>query len=182
MLTITIPSIELFNEETLEFITPPPKTISLEHSLLSISKWEQKWHKPFLTTTDKTKEQIMDYVKCMTITQNVSEETYVSIIFNKDIYEEIEKYINDPSTATTISNDDGGKTYGVKGIGKVVTSEVIYAQMIELGIPWEAEKWHINRLIMLISVCKKRGTASKKMSSAEAMQRHIATNAARRKH
>lgn len=182
MLTITVPSKEFLNNETLEFSYSPEKTISLEHSLLSISKWESKWHIPFISDNTKTQEQILDYIKCMTITQNVDDIVYRALSVNKKLVKEIEDYISNPMTATTINDNDNGKTYGRRGVGRKITSEVLYAQMVECGIPWEAEKWHLNRLVMLISVCQKRGTPQKKMSAAETMQRHIATNAARRKH
>lgn len=173
MITITIPENELFDDDTQSFIHIKPQKIQLEHSLLSISKWESKWHKPFLSREDKTNEELIDYIQCMTITPNVDQMVYYAIP-GKEIAR-INEYINDPMTATTIS-DKG------KNSREIITSEIIYYNMIALGIPFECQKWHINRLTMLIRVCDiKNNGSNKKMSTNEILARNRALNAQRRK-
>lgn len=174
MLTITIPATELFNDKTQEFISTPEKTIQLEHSLVSLSKWESKWNKPFLSKEQKTTEETIDYIKCMTITQNVDPNIYNSLT-NKNI-EEINSYIDKPMTATTFSNNSS-----TSRSREVITSELIYYWMIALNIPMECQKWHLNRLLTLIRVCNIKNTPPKKMSRREIMSRNSALNAARRK-
>lgn len=173
MLTITIPSRELFDEKTNSFFTTKPQTIVLEHSLVSLSKWESKWHKPFLTQDEKTLEETIDYIKCMTITQNVDPTVYNFLSpFN---ITEINNYIQDPMTATTFYNDNQ------KGRAKeVITSELIYYWMIALNIPMECQKWHLNRLLTLVRVCNVKNTPSKKMSKRDVASKYASLNAARR--
>ena len=174
MLTITIPATEMFNEETQEFFSLKEQTFQLEHSLVSLSKWESKWCKPFLSKTDKTFEETLDYIKCMTITQNVGSDVY-NRLTRKNI-EDINKYIEAPMTATTFYNDiqKGGKK-------ETVTSELIYYWMIALNIPMECQKWHLNRLLTLIRVCNVKNTPPKKMGKGDIMRRNAALNAQRRK-
>lgn len=173
MLQITVPGVELYDEKNNEFIYTEERTIQLEHSLVSISKWEAKWCKPFISRTDKTKEEIMDYVRCMTITQNVDPSVYQRL--TEENYAEIEKYINAPMTATTFRERQGGK----KG-GGIITNEIIYYWMVSLQIPMDREKWHLNRLLTLIRVCNEKNAPSKKMSKSEIMKQNAAMNAARR--
>ena len=174
MLHITIPSAELWDEENQEFIHTKEYVLQLEHSLVSISKWESKWNKVFLSKEDKTYEQTIDYIKCMTITQNIPDEAYRFI--TKSNVDEIEKYISAPMTATWFNND---KPTG--GNREKITSELIYYWMIALNIPFECQKWHLNRLLTLIRVCNVKNTPPKKMSKRSLMQRNAALNAARRK-
>ncbi len=172
MLTITIPEQELFNEATNEFVSIKSKTIQLEHSLVSISKWESKWNKPFLSKDEKTIEQTLDYIQCMTITQNIDPMVY-RFLTDENI-RDINDYIDAPMTATTFS--DKGSTSR-----EIITSEVIYYWMISLNIPMECQKWHLNRLLTLIRVCNVKNAPAKKMSRKEIMNRNAALNAARRK-
>lgn len=174
MLQITVPGVELYDEKNNEFIYTEERTIQLEHSLVSISKWESKWCKPFISKTDKTEEETIDYVRCMTITQNVDPSVYQRL--TKANYEEIEKYINAPMTATTFKERPGGK----KGGGGIITNEIIYYWMVSLQIPMDREKWHLNRLLTLIRVCNEKNAPSKKMSKSEIMKQNAAMNAARR--
>lgn len=174
MLNITIPKQELFNEETNEFIDVDEKTICLEHSLVSISKWESKWNKPFLSKEEKTAEETIDYIKCMTITQNVDDK-YYNYLTAKNI-RDINAYIDSPMTATTFY--DTRKNTGHK---ETVTSELIYFWMISLNIPMECQRWHLNRLLTLIRICNIKNDSGKKMSRGEVMSRNAALNAARRK-
>ena len=172
MLKITIPATEMFDDRTQEFIPCSEQKLQLEHSLVSISKWESKWHKPFLSREEKTYSETIDYIKCMTITQNVDPAIY-SRLTNANV-EAINKYIDDPMTATTFSNKQQGQ-------GKeIVTSELIYYWMIALNIPMECQRWHLNRLLTLIRVCEVKQTPPKKMSKKELASRNASLNAARR--
>lgn len=173
MLTVTIPAQELFNEATQEFVTSKECTLQLEHSLVSVSKWESKWNKPFLGKDQKTTEQTLDYIKCMTITQNVKPEVYM-FLTEKNI-SDIDNYINAAMTATTFADMNNAPNR------EIVTSEIIYYWMISLNIPMECQKWHLNRLLTLIRVCNVKNAPPKKMSGKAIMERNAALNAARRK-
>lgn len=174
MLEITVPAAEMFDESTQEFIESKEQTLQLEHSLVSLSKWESKWHKAFLSKREKTFEETIDYIRCMTITKNVDPSVYFNL--SKENIETINRYIEDPMTATYIAEDPNGSIGG-----DVVTSELIYYWMISLNIPQEYQKWHLNRLLSLIKVCNVKNMPAKKMSQSELMRRHSAINEARRK-
>ena len=173
MLRITIPAQELYDEGSQEFINTNEKTLEMEHSLVSLSKWESKWHKPFLGMTEKTTEEILDYVRCMTLTKNVDPSVYRFLTNNN--LKEIQDYIDDSMTATTFSKHSGGNNR------EIITSEIIYYSMIALNIPFECQKWHLNRLITLIQVCTIKNQPPKKMSKSAIMNRNAAINAARKK-
>lgn len=172
MLKITIPSREMFNEETQEFFHIHEYTIQLEHSLVSVSKWEAKWNKPFLSKEKKSIDETIDYIRCMTITQNIDPSVYNGL--TTENIEKINKYIDAPMTATTFYNNKGRIN------NEVITSELIYYWMTALNIPMECQKWHLNRLLTLIRVCNVKSNPDKKMSRREIMQRNSALNAARR--
>lgn len=175
MLQISIPiSPEGWDEEKQEFVEPQEKTLQLEHSLVSVSKWESKWHKAFLTNNSKTDEEMFDYIRCMTITQNVDPSLYNYLTANN--VEQIKAYIEDPMSATIISKGSEGKSNR-----EIVTSELIYYWMISLNIPMECQKWHLNRLLKLIEVCNIKNTPPKKRSKSDIMRSNAALNAARRK-
>lgn len=177
MLEINIAlSQEGWDEEKEEFILPKYKTIRLEHSLVSLSKWESRWGKPFLKSLEKslTLEETIDYIKCMTITQNVDSDVYKHIS-NGNI-KEIITYIDAPMTATTFSNAEKNRING-----EIITAELIYYWMISLGIPFECQKWHLNRLITLIRVCSIKNSPNKKMTKMDIAERNKALNEARRK-
>ena len=173
MLTITIPGIELFNEETKEFISHKTRTLSLEHSLVSISKWESKWKKPFLSKEKKTEEESRDYIRCMTLTQNVKPETYK--LLTSEIFEAVSEYIDDTMTATTI-NDNSKETSNA-----IITAEIIYYWMSAMQIPVEFQKWHLNKLLTLINVTNIKNQPPKKRSKAEIISRNRKLNEERRK-
>lgn len=174
MLQIVIEATEQWDEAKQEFVSTKEQTLQLEHSLVSLSKWESKWNKAFLSKKPKTYEETLDYIKCMTITQNVKDETYACL--TKKHIEEINKYIEAPMTATYISQEQSGRTSN-----EVVTSELIYYWMIALNIPFECQKWHLNKLLTLIKVCSiKNDPHPKKMSKRGIMSRNAALNAARR--
>lgn len=174
MLQITIPAVELWDERKQEFSNRKAQILQLEHSLVSLSKWERKWHKPFLGKATKTDEETIDYVKCMTITQNVDPEVY-NYLTDQNI-RQIHEYINDPMTATTFTEDKSKKKSN-----KVITSEVIYGWMIALNIPIEFQKWHLNSLLTQIRVCEINNSPPKKRSKRELMNSYAALNEARRK-
>lgn len=175
MLRITIPAEESWDEQKEEFvITAKEQTLQLEHSLVSLSKWESKWCKPFLTKEEKTFEETIDYIKCMTITQNVDDSVYNRLTKSNitDVYE----YIEAPMTATTFSGQSK------KGSGKdITTSELIYYWMISFNIPMECQKWHLNRLLTLVRVCEIKNNPPKKIGRRELINKYASLNAARRK-
>ena len=151
--------------------------LNLEHSLLSVSKWESIWCKPFLSERERTIEESLSYIECMTVTpNNVDPEVYKRIPQSE--YEKILKYIDYPSTATTIGGVKGGYRKG-----ETVTSELIYYWMTACNIPFECQKWHINRLLTLIKVCeiKNDPKGQKKLSSSEIRKNNDKLNEARRR-
>lgn len=175
MLKITIPSSELWDEQKCEFVYTKPTTLSLEHSLVSLSKWEAKWHKVYLTKKEKTWEETIDYIRCMTLTQNVNPDVYNNL--TNDNIRAINAYIENPMTASSVREDN-------RYVGQnreQVTSELIYYWMIALGIPFECQKWHLNRLLMLIRICNAKNQPPKKRSKNDMYRRHAAINAANRK-
>lgn len=181
MLTIIIPKqeIETYNSQTRTFSKyglDHDYEICLEHSLVSISKWESKWHKPFLDDKNKTNEELVDYVKCMTISQNVDPKVYNFL--TKKNFEDINAYIGDSHTATTLTVKK--KAGGVK-TSQFTTSELIYSWMIGLQIPFECQKWHLNRLLTLIRVCNANNNPDQnKMSKSDVRNKYRSLNAARR--
>lgn len=173
MLEITIPETELFDGVS-GFIYTKEQTLKLEHSLVSLSKWESKWHKAYLTKKKKTLAESRDYVRCMTLTQNVDPNVYLAI--TPDILRQVDAYINESMTATTFHNR---KKPG--GQHETITAEIIYYWMICHGIPFECQKWHLNRLLTLINVCTVKGQKPEKLSASELRAQHRAINAANRK-
>lgn len=173
---ITIPPTELYDENKKEFINVEKETkLLLEHSLIAISKWESVWHKSFFDPKlEKTPEEINHYITCMNRTPNVDENVFMAIPQSE--YKKIEKYLNDPMTATTFR--DAPEKKGTKQ--EVQTSELIYYYMFKLGIPKECEKWHINRLMTLIKIYGIKDQPNKKVSKSEAMARYSAINAKNR--
>lgn len=175
MLRITIPAVnKAWDESKQEFVSMKEQTLQLEHSLVSLSKWESKWCKPFIGNENKTTEEIIDYIKCMTITQNVKPDVYNFL--TKENIEQIEEYIDAPMTATTFSDDSDGV-----GPREIITSELIYYWMMHLDIPFECQKWHFNRLLTLIRVCKVKNAPPKKMSQTDLANRNRALNELRKK-
>lgn len=179
MLTITITGgTELFDESNNEFIKAKNQTLQLEHSLVSLSKWEARWHKPFMDSKEKSRDETLDYVRCMTITQNVEPQAYLSI--SSDQFKKIRDYIDDPMSATEVYDTPTNTVHG-RLSGDTITAELIYYWMIELGIPLECQKWHLNRLITLIRLINKKREPAKKMNATEQRQMYSRVNAARRK-
>ena len=176
MLQITIPAVEEWDEVNQEFIYSKEQKLQLEHSLVSLSKWESKWCKPFLSKDIKTEEETIDYIRCMTLTRNVDDNVYTYM--TPQNINKVNEYIDAPMTATWFSDDK--KKKNAKSNSKPVTAELIYYWMIALNIPFECQKWHLNRLLTLIRVCNEENKPPKKMSTKEIMDRNAALNAARR--
>lgn len=175
MLHVTIPGIELFNESTGMFDYTKSQKLQLEHSLVSVSKWESKWKKAFLSDNPRNLEESTDYIRCMTLTQNVDEDCYKYI--PAALFEEINSYIDDDMTATTFSAISGGG----RSRSGTVTAEIIYYWMVSFNIPFECQKWHLNRLMTLIRVCSIKQQDPKKRSTQSILQENKAMNDARRK-
>lgn len=177
MLQIIVPGTELFDESTETFIRTRDTQLKLEHSLLSISKWESKWCKPFLGVNKedrRTNKEMLDYIECMTLNSNVPKDVYSAL--TQENLRAISQYINHPMTASTVTEMSNSNPFR----REIVTSELIYYWMIVYQIPFECEKWHINRLIMLIKICNAKNNP-KKMNKREVMMQNHALNKARRK-
>ena len=174
MLQITVPATEMYDESRNEFVYTKEQTLQLEHSLVSLSKWESKWCKSYISTKNMSDEETIDYIRCMTINKNVDPGVYERLTLAN--IREIEKYIAAPMSATYFSTDKKSKNSREK-----VTAELIYYWMIDLNIPFECQKWHLNRLLTLIRVCNVKKQPRRTMSNQEIMSRNSALNAARRK-
>lgn len=175
MLTVVIPETEEFDPKTNSFYIRKREVLTLEHSLVSLAKWESKWKKPFLSDKNTTLEETLDYIRCMTITQNVDPSVYHRL--PASVIKQINDYITDPMTATTFSEDQTKRPSR-----EIITAEIIYYWMVALQIPFECQKWHLNRLITLIRVCNiKNDPDKKKMSRRDIYKQNAALNAARRK-
>lgn len=168
MLEITLP-IELWDEGKQEFVYLAGQTLELEHSLASLSKWESKMKRPFLSKDGKTYGETLEYLKCMMLTPGVSNETYDYLMSHK--LQVIEDYINDSMTATILP-----KSRPSKGRPETVTAELIYYWMDVLQIPARYENWHLNKLITLIGVHNVKNSPAKKRSSDEILRDQMALN------
>lgn len=172
-LPIALRNSEFYDNKTERFITVKEKTIMLEHSLLSISKWEAFWHKPYFSHEKKTNEEFLDYIRCMTLTPNVDPKDYYAL--TPEQLNEIIKYMEDKQTATTFHNQEKKKSR------EIMTNEVIYYLMSEFGIPYDpCQKWHINHLMSLIDVCALKSQPSKKMPMGDMLKQRKSLNAMRR--
>lgn len=174
MLLITIPlQSEQWDEEKEEFISSPGVTLQLEHSLVSLAKWESKWCKAFLSKNEKTAEETLDYIKCMTLNPDVDPDLYNRL--TPENVKAVNDYIGAPMSATYFSDDKQAKSSR-----EVVTAELIYYWMIALQIPFECQYWHLNRLLTLVKVCNVKNAPPKKMSKRDIAARNAKLNAARR--
>ena len=176
MIRILLPEKELYDEVNNKFVYLPSRELILEHSLVSISKWESKWHKSFLNTDDKSFDEVMDYIKCMCVEELEDENDLYRL--SEENVSDINAYIQDSMTATTFSDFSDNKNAKSR---EIITSEIIYYWMIANNIPFECQYWHLNKLLTLIKVCSIKNSPEKKMSTSEILSRNKALNAARRK-
>lgn len=179
MLPIVVPATELFVEDTNEFIQVKKTVLQLEHSLLSLKKWEAKWCIPFLDGNPKTTEQTIDYIRCMTLTQNVN--PYVYGALSAQNLEDINNYIDAPMTATWFVEDKQKKKNKTVRKEKTITAELVYCWMVMYHIPFECQKWHLNQLITLIRVCNEENNPKKPLKGKALYSRNRALNEARKK-
>lgn len=161
----------MFDETTSTFKTQGDVVLELEHSLVSVSKWESVFEKPFLGDSDKTPEEIYFYIKSMVLTPEVPEEVFHRL--TEENIEAINTYINARRSATWFSND------GPKG-REVITSELIYYWLSALNLPFSCETWHLNRLLTLIRIADLKSSRPRKMSRSEAAQRQRQLNEQRK--
>lgn len=174
MLTIEVVLEEGYDDKTGEFVVTDSFELTLEHSLVSLSKWESEFEKPFLSDDQKSSDETLAYIRSMTLTPNVPWAMILAKMSKQNLAE-INNYINAKMTATWFSQH-GKKTPS----REVITAELVYYWMISLGVPFECQHWHLNRLLTLIQVCNAKNAPPKKMSRAEAAQRRAALNAERK--
>lgn len=173
MLKIIVGSTEEYNEELNEFSTSGGIEIELEHSLVSLSKWEEEYEIPFLSNEAKTTEQVIKYIEHMTLTPEIAPEVYQKL--SNSNLEDISKYIDAKRSATWFRDPPGAPPSR-----EVITSELIYQWMIALEIPFECQYWHLNRLFTLIKICNIKQSKPEQMSRAELNARNRELNAQRR--
>lgn len=175
MLPLELKSREFYDENLNKFFTIKGRKIILEHSLVSISKWESEFKKPFFKKEPMSADETRAYIKCMTITQNVPEETYY-LVTDTEV-SKVNEYINDSKTATTIKRNTGRRNNG-----SFVTSELVYYWMIQFGIPMKCEKWHFSRLWALLEICNEENKPKKKLSRSQQLANMVHKNEQRLKH
>lgn len=173
MLKIIVPSMDLFNEEDNTFTTVPETIIELEHSLLAMSKWESKFQVPFLGSSPKTNQEMLEYVRLMIVTPNYPENILSRL--TSENYDSIKEYIESSQSATTFSNRSKAK-----GKPEIITSELIYYWMVAFTIPFECESWNLNRLFALIRICDIKNSKPKPMTQRELAERNRSINEQRK--
>lgn len=175
MLIITVKGLEYFDDETQEFVSSEDVVLELEHSLVSLSKWESFWEKPFLSPDEKTTEETYSYVRMMTLTPDVPVDVFSRL--SSDNLDAVNRYINAKMTATWFS-DPPATSKGRQR--EIITSEIIYYWMISLNIPFECQYWHFNRLYTLIRVCNNKNAPPKKMGRKEMLEQRRRLNEQRK--
>lgn len=173
MIKIEIPEGEFWNEKTQRFLNTPKTSLRLEHSLVSLSKWESHWEKSFINTTKKTREETLWYIRAMTLDEDVPDIVY-DCLTDENI-KQINNYIDSKQTATWFAENKNAKKSR-----EIITAEIIYYWMISLNIPFECQHWHLERLITLIKVCDEKNAPKKKMSPSQVAQRNRTLNEQRR--
>lgn len=173
MLRIIVPGDEIYDEISQTFDTVNDVVLELEHSLISLSKWESKHQKPFLTNAKKAPEEILDYIYAMVLTPEVDPKVYSRLTHNN--FDQINEYVESKQTATTF-----GQMPERTGRGEVVTAELIYFWMLTFNIPFECQYWHLNRLFALIRICNIKNSKQRKMTKGEIAARNREINAQRR--
>ena len=158
-----------------KFITAPPDTVYLEHSLFTMSRWEAKYHEAFLTDKPKSRESILDYTTMMIVDEKHIPYNFINRLTDEHV-NLIVSYIQNPSTATFINSPNTGRPNR-----ETVTTELIYFWMVQWKIPFEAQHWHINRLLMLVQICGVKNSKPKKENMSSRLSRQAALNAKRRK-
>lgn len=174
MIIIDIPEVEYFDPISETFMTRPSRVLKLEHSLVAISKWESKWLKPFMGPANKTPEEIYDYIRCMYVGDEECDIVTIKSLSQENL-NSITKYIESPMTATTVTQKKG------KANREIITSELIYYWMVTFNIPFECQNWHLNRLLMLITICNIKNEPPKKQNPKDVLRQNAALNAARKK-
>lgn len=172
MLHISLPEREYFNENDCTFIQMKPQTLRMEHSLISLSKWESNWNKPFLSKEKKTSEEVIDYLKCMSLDSGIPDIVFETL--TEEAIDQINAYMEKSMTATWFSNTNESPNR------EVVTAEIIYCSMVMLGIPFECQKWHLDRLLTLIRVCNIKMSPPKKMGKQQILAQNRELNEARK--
>lgn len=172
MLEITVPENEIYNSTTNTFVTVPSCVITLEHSLISVAKWESKWRIPYLSAKKRTGRQELDYIRCMAV--GPVKDKHVFEVLSAENISQIREYIDEPMTATTFTKSERPASKDV------VTSEVLYCRMFANNIPMECQKWHLNRLLTLIRVCDASAGPRQKMTKRQTATRYAEQNALRR--
>jgi len=177
MLTIEVPETDVWDKANSQFVTLPGATLELEHSLVSLSKWEAKWQLPFLSTDDKTTEQTLDYIEMMCLTEVESPTIFKRL--SEENVAKINDYLKSKMTATWFA-ETPTLPGGAPKRQETITSELIYYWLVSLQIPFETQYWHLNRLITLVRVINEKNKPEKKMSKADLAARNRMLNEQRK--
>lgn len=173
MLKLTVVGQELFNEETSEFIIGSDFVLELEHSLVSLSKWESKFQKPFLTKDHKSPEEVLAYLEFMILNEDYPENLMLSL--TREHFTAVQEYIDSAESATTF-----GQLPEKRGKGETITSELIYYWLVAFNIPFEVERWHLNRLFALVRICNIKNQKPEKRKKGDAARQYRELNEKRR--
>jgi hypothetical protein len=174
MLTITVLGEEHWDQENEKFVYPDSFKLELEHSLVSLSKWESKWEVPFLGEKPKTTEMVLDYIECMILTPDPPAD-WISKLSKENI-EEITAYFDSKQSATWFNDH-----HPEPKTGETITSELVYYWLDICDIDWQAQYWHLNRLLTLVKIHTVKQAKPKPMSRSEMLRRRRALNKQRLK-